>query len=75
MDYSRSPDTTDSAAIAAVFQATPILNEGGTKDFSSRFPRGRGPQGDVIRIENLVRCVRGGEARRADSDGTGGRKP
>ena len=27
------------------------------------FPRGRGPQGDVIRISNLVRCVRGGEAR------------
>ena len=26
----------------------------------SRFPRGRGPQGDVIRIYNHVRCVRGG---------------
>jgi hypothetical protein len=26
------------------------------------FPRGRGPQGDVIRIYNFVRCVRGGEA-------------
>ncbi|MFW6163421.1 MAG: DUF1566 domain-containing protein, partial [Planctomycetota bacterium] len=26
----------------------------------SRFPRGRGPQGDVIRIDNHVRCVRGG---------------
>ncbi len=26
------------------------------------FPRGRGPQGDVIRINNLVRCVRGGVA-------------
>jgi hypothetical protein len=24
------------------------------------FPYGRGPQGDVIRIENFVRCVRGG---------------
>lgn len=24
------------------------------------FPKGRGPQGDVIRIENYVRCVRGG---------------
>jgi hypothetical protein len=22
------------------------------------FPRGRGPQGDVIRINNTVRCVR-----------------
>ena len=27
---------------------------------ASRFPYGRGPQGDVIRIENGVRCVRGG---------------
>jgi hypothetical protein len=26
---------------------------------ASRFPRGRGPQGDVIRIDNFVRCVRG----------------
>ena len=26
------------------------------------FPRGRGPQGDVIRIHNFVRCVRGGVA-------------
>ena len=25
------------------------------------FPHGRGPQGDVIRICNFVRCVRGGE--------------
>lgn len=24
------------------------------------FPHGRGPQGDVIRINNIVRCVRGG---------------
>jgi len=29
---------------------------------ASMFPRGRGPQGDVIRISNLVRCVRGGVA-------------
>ena len=28
----------------------------------SRFPQGRGPQGDVMRIYNLVRCVRGGKA-------------
>ena len=24
------------------------------------FPHGRGPQGDVIRINNFIRCVRGG---------------
>lgn len=29
---------------------------------ASKFPRGRGPQGDVIRINNPVRCVRGGTA-------------
>jgi len=29
------------------------------------FPKGRGPQGDVMRIYNLVRCVRGGTAGRA----------
>ncbi len=28
----------------------------------SRFPRDRGPQGDVIRIYNFVRYVRGGKA-------------
>ena len=28
----------------------------------AQFPRGRGPQGDVIRILNFVRCVRGGVA-------------
>lgn len=28
----------------------------------SRYPQGRGPQGDVIRIYNFVRCVRGGVA-------------
>lgn len=29
---------------------------------ASRYPHGRGPQGDVIRILNHVRCVRGGKA-------------
>ena len=28
----------------------------------AQFPYGRGPQGDVIRIHNFVRCVRGGVA-------------
>ena len=117
IDYSRSPDSTDSAAIDAIFEVTPILNEGGARDYphywsstthlgprggdtaayfafgrglgfmtdrrsgqrelldvhgagsqrsdpkigdASRFPYGRGPQGDVIRIQNFVRCVRGG---------------
>jgi len=117
VDYSRSPATTKSAAIAPIFKASPIENEGGRPDFPyywtstthasatrsssaayvafgrslgwmrsrrtgqyalmdvhgagsqrsdpktgdpSRFPRGRGPQGDLIRIYNHVRCVRGG---------------
>lgn len=131
VDYTRSPDTTRSAAIDPVFECTPITNEGGQPDFpfywsdtshlstigsgsamylafgraggwlTSRslaggppsmggpeadagdyrfvdvhgagaqrsdpktgdprqFPHGRGPQGDVIRIYNYVRCVRGG---------------
>ena len=130
VDYSRSPDTTDSAAIDPVLLATAIENEGGQRDFgsywtstshrrgrgassavyvafgralgfmrgrasggyrlldvhgagaqrsdpksgdASRFPRGRGPQGDVVRIENLVRCVRGGgvEAVTAGSEPVG----
>ena len=118
IDYTRSPDTTGSAAIDPVFDATEIENEGGKKDFAhywtssshpstrgaetavyfafgrslgfmkdrrtgeytlmdvhgagsqrsdpkvgdaSNYPHGRGPQGDVIRIENMVRCVRGGD--------------
>ncbi|MCF7817977.1 MAG: DUF1566 domain-containing protein [Kiritimatiellales bacterium] len=117
IDYTRSPDTTGSAAIDPIFQTTAIKNEGGKKDFgqywtssshlstrgadtavyfafgrslgfmkdrrtgettlmdvhgagsqrsdpkvgdASQFPHGRGPQGDVIRIDNMVRCVRGG---------------
>ena len=33
---------------------------------ASRFPTGRGPQGDVIRIENMVRGVRGGNVETVD---------
>jgi hypothetical protein len=118
IDYTRSPDTTDSAAIDPIFDATAIKNEADKKDYAhywtssthissrgtdtavyfafgrslgwmtdrrtgekelmdvhgagsqrsdpktgdaSQFPYGRGPQGDVIRIENMVRCVRGGD--------------
>ncbi|RKX45249.1 MAG: hypothetical protein DRP64_04980, partial [Verrucomicrobia bacterium] len=123
IDYTRSPDTTGSAAIDPTFNATEIKNEGGEKDFAhywsssthvgarstdtavyfafgrslgfmkdrrtgeytlmdvhgagsqrsdpkvgdaSEFPHGRGPQGDVIRIENMVRCVRGGDVEKVD---------
>jgi arylsulfatase A-like enzyme len=115
VDYTRSPDTTKSAAIDPVFDATKIKNEGGARDWGqywtstqhrnsrgqesmvyicfgrslgfmkgrrggqsqlldvhgagaqrsepkagdpSRYPEGRGPQGDVMRFFNMVRCVR-----------------
>lgn len=124
IDYTRSPDTTDSAAIAPIFECTAIENEGGKKDYAhywtssthigakstdtavyfafgrslgfmkdrrsgeytlmdvhgagsqrsdpkvgdaSRFPHGRGPQGDVIRIENMIRLVRGGDVETVDA--------
>lgn len=119
IDYTRSPDTTDSAAIDPLFESTPIINEQGVKDYghywtssthagsrnaaqavyfafgralgymkdrrtgagawldvhgagsqrsdpkvgeTAKFPQGRGPQGDAIRIDNMVRLVRGGQA-------------
>ncbi|MGJ8656641.1 MAG: Lcl domain-containing protein [Akkermansiaceae bacterium] len=122
VDYTRSPDTSDSAAINQVFESTAIKNEGGKKDFghywsssthvssrsntaasyfafgrslgwmgsgdektlmdvhgagsqrsdpktgdASKFPFGHGPQGDVIRIKNMVRLVRGGEVKEVDA--------
>lgn len=108
VDYSRSPETTGSAAIDPIFQASVINNEGGEKDYpyywtstthldgpvpekgavylafgkalgemhgntmdvhgagSQRSdpktgePMSRGPQGDMIRVDNYVRSVRGG---------------
>ncbi|MEH6447037.1 MAG: DUF1566 domain-containing protein [Oleispira sp.] len=111
VDYSRSPDTTNSAAIDPLFQSREIQNEQGTKDYGNywsstthvnlkdgaygayvafgrstgymhgewldvhgagaqrsdpkvgdakQFPQGHGPQGDSIRINNSVRCVRAG---------------
>ncbi|TNF29726.1 MAG: DUF1566 domain-containing protein [Deltaproteobacteria bacterium] len=118
VDYTRSPSTTGSAAIDPIFDATPIVDEGGDTNYGfywastshlangnsgaeavyvafgealgwmmaagrgqpqlvdvhgagaqrsdpkagdpADYPFGHGPQGDVIRIENLARCVRGG---------------
>lgn len=120
VDYTRSPDTTSSAAIDPVFSVTQITNEGGQTDYpfywssttheaympnqagrwgayiafgrglgfmqqppnignynlldvhgagcqrsdpkyddGTDYGNGHGPQGDVVRIENFVRCVRG----------------
>ncbi len=110
VDYSRSPGTTNSAAIDPLFNCTSITNEAGQTDYAcywsstthsnwsavgganaayvsfgrtmgkmngwedvhgagaqrsdpkmgdpNNFPNGHGPQGDVIRIFNYVRCVR-----------------
>jgi len=119
VDYSRSPDTTRSPAIAPIFKVSTITRGDGRRGFPcywsgtthattgqataaayvafgeslgwmqdprtrgyrlldvhgagsqrsdpksgdpSRYPRGRGPQGDVIYIDNFVRPVRGGQA-------------
>ncbi|WP_197231768.1 sulfatase-like hydrolase/transferase [Novipirellula artificiosorum] len=119
VDYSRSPDTSNSAAIDPLFRVTPIrdglgdlnypfywsstshLRDGGNASTGcyvafgrsqgwmqgrsggqynlldvhgagsqrsdpkagdpTQFPHGRGPQGDVIEIYNMVRAVRGGD--------------
>ena len=108
VDYSRSPETSDSAAINPIFHTSSIKNEAGEKDYpyywsstthldgpvpesgavyvtfgkalgemhgktmdvhgagSQRSdpktgePMSRGPQGDMIRVQNYVRMVRGG---------------
>jgi len=118
VDYTRSPDTTQSAAIDPIFNVTPIRDALGKVNYPfywsstthkrmgggeaavyvafgrsqgwmsgfggqyslldvhgagsqrsdpkagdpSQFPRGRGPQGDVIAIYNMVRPVRSGKA-------------
>lgn len=110
VDYTRSPQTTHSAAIDPIFDATSIIDERGETDYPfywtgtthvneagggdaavyvafgdalgymmnfwtdvhgagaqrsdpksgdpKAYPHGRGPQGDAIRIDNFVRCVR-----------------
>jgi hypothetical protein len=111
IDYSHSPDATNSAAIDPVFNISSITNEAGQTDYPSfwsstthanlmggrsaayvafgralgymnnrwmdvhgagaqrsdpktgsvsDYPTGHGPQGDVIRVANYVRCVTGG---------------
>lgn len=118
VDYTRSPDTSQSAAIDPVFEVTPICDPLGQVDYPfywsstthkrlgrgesaayiafgraqgwmrkpggqymlldvhgagaqrsdpksgdpGQFPHGRGPQGDVVSIDNMVRPVRGGQA-------------
>ncbi len=112
VDYTRSPDTTRSAAIDPIFDVTPIRDAQNEVNYPfywsstthrrigdgmsacyvafgrsqgwmrgtlmdvhgagsqrsdpkvgdpTQFPRGRGPQGDVIAIYNMVRPVRGGD--------------
>jgi hypothetical protein len=127
VDYSRSPDTSNSAAIDPAFQATSITNEAGQRDYAfywtstthansagsgadavyvsfgramgymsnawidvhgagaqrsdpktgeaSAFPQGHGPQGDAVRIQNYVRCVRGGVAAPSPDGGPSVERP
>lgn len=123
VDYTRAPDTSQSAAIDPVFEVTPIRDALGRVDYPfywsstthkrlgrgesaayvafgraqgwmrrhggqymlldvhgagaqrsdpksgnpAQFPYGRGPQGDVISIDNMVRPVRGGQAEKRTS--------
>jgi len=116
VDYDRSPDTSNSAAIDPVFNVTSITNEAGQLDWGfywtstthasthggqgavyiafgrglgymngryvdihgagcqrsdpktgSAIPTGRGPQGDVVRVNNLVRVVRNIDATTSQS--------
>jgi hypothetical protein len=113
VDYSRSPATSNSAAIDPIFNVTAITNEAGEVDYPfywsstthadsagrgtfgayvsfgralgymnswvdvhgagaqrsdpksgdiSQYAQGHGPQGDAVRVNNYVRCVRGGSA-------------
>lgn len=132
LDYTRSPDTSGSAAIDPLFQASPITDEGGAANWAfywtstthtnwtqvpghwgvylafgealgwmfrplpppgeyvlqdvhgagaqrsdpkegdaSSWPHGHGPQGDVVRIENHVRAVRGEPVRACEIRLTG----
>lgn len=124
LDYSRSPDTSASAAIDPQFSCTAITNEAGNPDYpaywtstthgnwtgsglwgayvcfgramgymnntwvdvhgagaqrsdpkyddGTDYSSGHGPQGDAVRIENFVRCVRGSTLTPdADADGDG----
>ena len=127
VDYSRSPDTSNSAAIDPLFETTAITNEAGQKDYpfywtstthansagsgayaayvsfgramgymgnawidvhgagaqrsdpktgdASAFPEGHGPQGDAVRIQNYVRCVRGGAAVASGDDSPSAARP
>lgn len=118
VDYTRSPETSDSAAIDPIFQTSTIQNEGGEKDYpyfwsssthldgpvpqsgaaylafgkamgkmrgtimdvhgagaqrsdpKTGEPMSRGPQGDMLRVKNYVRSVRGGVVTLADSTST-----
>jgi Protein of unknown function (DUF1566) len=127
VDYSRSPDASNSAAIDPRFQATAVTNEAGQEDYpfywtstthvnsagsgeyaayisfgramgymgnawidvhgagaqrsdpktgeTSAHPEGHGPQGDSVRIQNYVRCVRGGVAVPSPEGGTSVARP
>lgn len=133
VDYTRSPSTTNSAAIDPVFASTTITAEGGTLDYpfywtstthatssgkgdfavyisfgsaygymsgpsnsnpqlmdvhgagaqrsdpktgsASDYPQGHGPQSDVVRVDNYVRCVRDGDAIVTSGGTTAGNRP
>jgi len=121
VDYTRSPDTTNSPAINKLFKSTSIINEAKQKDWgnywsntlhinssskanavyisfgrsmgnmngqwidvhgagaqrsdpikgdASQYTEGHGPQGDSVRINNMARCVSGGNIKTATAADT-----
>jgi hypothetical protein len=61
VDYTRSPDTTDSAAIDEVFTSTPIIDEEGDPDFPLYWTSTTHKDG-IVKWEWAV-CVAFGEAK------------
>lgn len=65
VDYTRSPDTTDSPAIDPVFSSTPIINEADKKDYpffwtsTTHYERGRPDKAAYIAFGRAIGQMRG----------------
>ncbi|WP_084448566.1 DUF1566 domain-containing protein [Desulfovibrio inopinatus] len=56
VDYTRSPDTTDSAAIDPIFESTAIVNEGGQRDFGYYWTSTTHMDGPIVGIRGAYLC-------------------
>ena len=59
--YMSAPGSSGSAQLTDVHGAGAQRSDPKTGD-ASQYPQGHGPQGDVVRVQNYARCVRGGSA-------------